>query len=78
MDEGILVDFQIDEDRCVQCQQCLEEGFCFKNLFSLESDNETGKEKIVFNKNNMATCQNCLRCFTKCPQNAIRPVIKEK
>jgi NAD-dependent dihydropyrimidine dehydrogenase PreA subunit len=75
MEEGKLSDFKIDVTRCNLCKVCIEENFCFQKLFSLEINNTTGKKRIVFNKKNMEICQNCLKCFRDCPNNAIIPII---
>lgn len=75
MEEGKLVNFKIDHDRCEICKKCLEKEFCFQNLFILYVDQETGEELIKFNKKNMNLCQNCLNCVSNCPNNAIVPVI---
>ena len=77
MVEGKLVDLQINRDRCQVCKTCLENGFCFQNLFVISIEEETGKEIIIFNKKIMNLCQNCLKCVSNCPNNAIVPVILE-
>lgn len=75
IEEGKLKGFEIDPERCVMCKQCLEEGFCFQQLYKLEKDAETGEEKIVFDDENISECFKCLKCFKSCPNNAIMPKI---
>ena len=78
MEDGQLIDFEIDSERCTVCKKCLEEGFCFQNLYVLIIDPDSGKKQITFNKKNMDLCQNCLKCFVNCPNNAIIPIISQK
>ncbi len=75
LEEGRLINFKIDNERCTICKKCLEKGFCFQNLFVLSKNPETDKELIIFNKKDMELCQNCLKCFKDCPNNAIIPII---
>ncbi|MHA1106353.1 MAG: 4Fe-4S binding protein [Promethearchaeota archaeon] len=75
IEEGKLTDFKIDSDKCTVCKKCLEPGFCFHNLFESKIDPETGKTMIIFNKEKMDSCENCLKCVSNCPNNAIIPVI---
>ncbi|MFW9898938.1 MAG: 4Fe-4S binding protein [Candidatus Thorarchaeota archaeon] len=75
LEEGELVDFEIDKDKCTLCKKCLKDGFCFHNLFSLHTNKDNNEEMIVFNKNTMNSCKNCLKCFKDCPCNAIIPTI---
>jgi len=75
IEHGKLVNFKIDDDKCTICKKCLEKTFCFQNLFVLHIDQETGGVLIKFNNENMNLCQNCLRCFLDCPNNAIVPMI---
>ena len=75
LEEGELINFKIDYERCNVCKKCLEKGFCFQNLFSLTNNAKNNKESIEFKKENMNLCQNCLNCFSKCPNNAIIPSI---
>jgi len=75
MEEGVLTDFKIDLDRCQLCKKCLEGEFCFQKLFDLAKNGDSGEEIIVFNKKNMNLCQNCLKCVSECPFNAIIPII---
>ena len=75
LEEGELIDFKIDIKTCNLCKNCLEGGFCFKNLFDLNIDQELGKELIIFNRNNIKECKNCLKCVITCPKNAIIPII---
>ncbi|MHA1294444.1 MAG: 4Fe-4S binding protein [Promethearchaeota archaeon] len=77
MEEGKLTDFKIDAERCNLCKKCLEDGFCFQNLFALEMDKKTGKKSIIFNKKDMNKCENCLKCIINCPNNAIVPIISK-
>ena len=77
MEEGQLIDFEIDSEKCTVCKKCLEEGFCFQNLYVLITDPDSGKKKIAFNKKNMDLCQNCLKCVVSCPNNAIIPIISQ-
>jgi len=77
MEEGQLVDFKINYNKCKECKKCLEDGFCFQNLFILHHNKETGQNLITFNKKNMSLCQNCLKCVSNCPNNAIIPVISK-
>jgi ferredoxin len=78
MEEGQLIDFEIDSERCTVCKKCLEEGFCFQNLYVLIINPDSDKKKITFNKKIMDLCQNCLKCFVNCPNNAIIPIISRK
>ena len=78
MEDGQLIDFEIDSERCTVCKKCLEEGFCFQNLYVLIIDPDSDKKQITFNKKNMDLCQNCLKCFVNCPNNAIIPIISHK
>lgn len=75
LEEGKLDGFKINKDKCLMCKKCLEDIFCFQNLFSLKIDSETGEESIVFSKKDMTKCQNCLKCFKDCPGNAIIPIV---
>ena len=75
MEDGQLIDFEIDSERCTVCKKCLEEGFCFQNLYVLIIDPDSDKKQITFNKKSMDLCQNCLKCFVNCPNNAIIPII---
>lgn len=75
LEEGRLVDFKIDKERCTVCKKCLESNFCFQNLFELRIDSDTEEEYIKFNNNSMDKCKNCLKCFKDCPTNAIIPNI---
>lgn len=75
IEEGQLIDFKIDYNRCKECNKCLEKDFCFQDLFFLHLNKETGEKLITFNKKNMNLCQNCLKCVSNCPNNAIIPVI---
>jgi len=70
-----LIDFKIDKERCTVCKKCLESNFCFQNLFNLCVESDTNKEYIEFNNNSMDKCNNCLKCFKNCPNNAIIPNI---
>ncbi|MFX1273676.1 MAG: 4Fe-4S binding protein [Promethearchaeota archaeon] len=75
IEDGQLKGFEIDSDKCNFCKICINDDFCFKNLYKLQKD-KIGKEKIVFQKNNLLECNNCLKCFKNCPNNAIIPVIE--
>jgi ferredoxin len=75
MENGQLVDFKINYERCTVCKKCIEEGFCFQNLFRVFVNPESGEEVICFNNKSMNLCQNCLKCFSNCPNNAIIPII---
>ena len=75
LEEGRLVDFKIDKERCSVCKKCLESNFCFQNLFKLAVESNTNKEYIKFDNNSMDKCSNCLKCFKDCPNNAIIPNI---
>ncbi|MFX0073997.1 MAG: 4Fe-4S binding protein [Candidatus Hermodarchaeota archaeon] len=75
LEEGRLVNFTIDKYRCTVCKKCLEQLFCFQNLFELEIDSDTQEEFISFNNNSVDNCKNCLKCFIDCPNNAIVPNI---
>jgi len=68
--EGKLVSFDIDNESCLLCKKCLEDGFCFENLFTLDPN---GKEEIRFKPEGMKNCSQCLKCFLNCPSNAIIP-----
>jgi len=73
--EGRLVDFTIDKERCTVCKRCLESNFCFQGLFELRLESDTNEEYIGFNNSSMEKCNNCLKCFKDCPNNAIIPNI---
>jgi len=75
LDEGELIDFRIDTETCNLCKDCLEREFCFKNLFLLHQNPDSDKEFIIFNKQNIKECKNCLKCVISCPKNAIVPII---
>ena len=77
IEEGKLVGFAIDQEKCTLCRVCLEEDFCFQNLFKLEMDKKTGKKLIRFHKKSLSKCFKCLKCFKNCPNNAILPEIIE-
>lgn len=53
LEEGRLVDFKIDKERCTVCKKCLEENFCFQNLFELSFESDTEEEFIKFNNISM-------------------------
>ncbi|MFX1452954.1 MAG: 4Fe-4S binding protein [Promethearchaeota archaeon] len=74
IEEGKLKGFSIDPEKCTLCKTCLNDDFCFKNLFKLQID-ENGKELIKFQKKNLSDCYKCLKCFKNCPSNAIIPDI---
>lgn len=73
--EGQLKGFNIDTERCSLCKTCLKDDFCLKNLFILKT-NENGKERIVFQGENISECFKCLKCLKSCPNNAIIPDIE--
>jgi ferredoxin len=74
--EGKLKGFKINKDKCTLCKTCIEDDFCFQNLFELKKDNESGEERIEFRKENLSNCFKCLKCFKNCPNNAIIPEIQ--
>ncbi len=73
--EGKLTGFRIDQEKCELCKLCIEEDFCFQNLFELKKNENTDKEWIEFRKENLSNCFKCLKCFKNCPNNAIIPDI---
>jgi len=75
INEGKLIGFCIDQEKCNLCKLCLEENFCFQNLFKLKKDEKTGKELIEFHTESLSQCFKCLKCFKNCPNNAIIPTI---
>jgi electron transport complex protein RnfB len=75
IEEGHLKGFYIDSERCNLCKICLNNDFCFQNLFELEKDKD-GKEKVKFQTKNLSECIKCLKCFKTCPSNAILPEIE--
>ena len=75
INDGKLMGFCIDKEKCNLCKLCLEENFCFQKLFKFKIDEMTGKEFIEFNKENLSECLKCLKCFNYCPNNAIMPEI---
>ncbi|MBD3350837.1 MAG: hypothetical protein GF364_05045 [Candidatus Lokiarchaeota archaeon] len=80
IDKGIFKGFTIDHDLCKMCKNCIQDGFCLENRYSvIEEKNEDGKvvEKIEFNDKNLSECPSCLKCFNKCPNRAIIPIIEE-
>lgn len=74
LEEGHLKGFLIDSEKCTLCKVCLNDDFCFQNLFKIQI-NESGAEEIKHLKNNLSLCNKCLKCFKSCPNNAIVPVI---
>jgi ferredoxin len=75
IEEGKLKGFKIDHQKCTLCKTCLNENFCFLNLYELKKDKD-GKEFILFRKEAISDCYKCLKCFKNCPNNAIIPVIE--
>lgn len=75
IEEGKLKGFYIDSEKCVLCKLCLNDDFCFQNLFELKQDKNIDKEWIEFRKENLSNCFKCLKCFKNCPSNAIVPEI---
>ncbi len=75
INEGKLMGFCIDQEKCTLCKLCLEEDFCFQTLFELKIDYKSGKERIQFHNENLSQCFKCLKCFKSCPNNAILPKI---
>lgn len=73
--EGKLIGFRIDQEKCGLCKLCIDEDFCFQNLFALKKDKNTNKEWIHFRKEDLLSCFKCLKCFKNCPYNAIIPEI---
>ncbi len=73
--EGNLKGFCIEKEKCDLCKLCLEEDFCFQELFKLKTDELSREEFIIFNKENILECLKCLKCFKNCPKNAIIPEI---
>jgi len=76
IEEGKLKGFKINQDKCILCKICIDDDFCFQNLFELKKDNESGEERIEFRKENLSNCFKCLKCFKNCPNNAIIPEIQ--
>ena len=76
IEEGRLINFRIDQEKCELCKLCLEKGFCFQELFEFKKDDNTGKEWIEFRKEDISECFKCLHCFKSCPNNAILPEIE--
>jgi len=74
LDDGTLIGFEIDEERCNLCKKCTEADFCFQDRFSLDKE----KRKIIFNDSDLTNCFNCLKCFKSCPNNAIIPQILQE
>ncbi|MFX1573837.1 MAG: 4Fe-4S binding protein [Promethearchaeota archaeon] len=70
---GKLVGFHIDHEKCRLCKLCINEDFCFQNLFLLKKNKETGEERIKFQDGDFQKCSQCLKCFKECPYNAILP-----
>jgi len=73
--EGTLMGFRIDQEKCGLCKLCIDENFCFQNLFELKKDKNTKKEYIEFRREDLSNCFKCLKCFKNCPNNAIIPDI---
>ncbi len=55
-----MVDFKIDEERCVQCGECVTD--CPAGIISLD-DYPTISDETA--------CLKCLHCFTVCPTGAV-------
>ena len=72
---GHLVGFNIDSEKCTLCKLCIENGFCFQNLFYLKKNKKTEEESIIFKKERVSECFNCLKCFNNCPNHSIIPEI---
>jgi len=70
---------KIDRTKCTMCEQCLEEDgkFCPQNLFCMDKVKKDGEEMdgILYNFNEVAKCQGCLKCESSCPEGAIKPVV---
>ncbi|TFG15158.1 MAG: hypothetical protein EU535_01965 [Promethearchaeota archaeon] len=73
--EGKLKGFTINRDKCSLCKLCTEEDFCFQKLFVLKKDKTSDSEYIEFRREDLSNCLKCLKCFKKCPNNAILPEI---
>ncbi len=72
--DGQLKGFEIDPEKCTLCKTCLNDDFCFQDLFKL-GKNENMKDMVVFQEENLSGCFKCLKCFKNCPNNAITPII---
>ena len=57
-------------------KRCIEEDFCFQNLFEFKQDIHTDKKWIEFHNESLSKCSKCLKCFKNCPNNAIIPEIE--
>jgi ferredoxin len=75
IEEGKLKGFNVDQEKCTLCKVCLQDNFCFKNLYELKKT-EDGKDYISFRKDGLSECFKCLKCFKNCPSNAIIPEIE--
>jgi ferredoxin len=75
VEQGKLMGFLIDSDKCSICKLCLKKDFCFQNLFELQRG-RNGKEWIKFRKAELSECYKCLKCSRSCPNNAILPEIE--
>jgi len=75
IEEGKLIGFSIDQEKCNLCEFCTEGNFCFQNLFVLKKDKTTGLKRIEFQEGDFLKCFKCLKCFKSCPSNAILPRI---
>jgi ferredoxin len=73
--EGELKGLSIDHEKCEFCKLCIEEDFCFQQLFSRKKNKITGLEQIEFKEGDFHKCFKCLKCFKECPYNAIIPII---
>lgn len=74
LDDGKLIGFTIDDEKCLLCGNCTKDDFCFQNRYSFDKE----KTKITFNNKELTSCLNCLKCFRMCPNNAIIPQIVRK
>ncbi|MFX1569161.1 MAG: 4Fe-4S binding protein [Promethearchaeota archaeon] len=74
--EGKLKGFIINQDKCTLCKICINDEFCFQDLFKLRKDKLTKKEWIEFQIEKLSNCFKCLKCFKNCPNNAIIPNIE--
>jgi len=72
---GQLKGFTIDPDKCTLCKACINDNFCFKELFKLKKNGEL-KNIVEYQGKDSSECLNCLRCFKNCPNNAIIPIIE--